>query len=346
MLTTGFSDEARKSLAEHLATLPESAWQRPRPSGTVRHEYPHGTPGRTRLDTVQKIRRDEDWQSEQADRDDTQKLLIYNELRKRGYDPFAERINVCGTILGKRVCKNESCGHSEVDTSNCNLYHLCPTCARIRSRKIAAELEAAVRSVKPVSGYSWKLLTVALKSNDSGPREALKKATGAFAKLWRNVLKAPLAGAFRSIEFGPLNGNVHVHCLYYGPWVEKRRLSEAWKRYTGDSYIVDVRRVDDKQADLAGAIQEVTKYVTKMADVSPPDLVDFWVAMRRRQMTQRYGVLRGMKSEREIEDTPEPCVKCGGVQFVYVHANWEVQCSPLSGRGPPGLSTLGTGRKR
>jgi hypothetical protein len=59
----------------------------------------------------------------------------------------------------------------------------------------------------------------------------------------------------------------------------------------------------------------MNKYVTKTADVSVEMLVDFYLAMKGRQTTQRYEQLRGiLKTEKQMFQ-PEPCTNCGCLVF-------------------------------
>jgi hypothetical protein len=297
----------------------------------------------SRLDKVQLTRHSEEWKNDQDARDTELKLKLHKELRRVGKEKEATRLNMCGNILGMKVCTK--CGHQHADVSQCMQWHLCPTCARIRSRKLQVELRDHVRGLKPISGYGWKLLTLPVKTDDKTYRAALAKAVEAFSQLNRMVLKKPGSAAFRSVEFGPLDGNVHVHCLYYGPRIPKQRIADAWLKYTGDSYIVDIRAVRDKKSGkileghnnvgLGDAIDECTKYVTKMAAVEPAKLVEFWLAMRGRRMTQRYGGLLGMRTEKQLLDQPDPCPMCAGFEFRYELPSPELRWRTLQERAPP-----------
>jgi len=55
-------------------------------------------------------------------------------------------------------------------------------------------------------------------------------------------------------------GTPHLHVLTRGDYIPQTWLSTAWKDLTG-SYIVHIRKIDQ----VAGAVLEVTKYLTKSA---------------------------------------------------------------------------------
>jgi len=158
--------------------------------------------------------------------------------------------------------------------------------------------------------YRWWLITLTKKTNGAHD-QAVENVSKAFPKLNRKHLKAPGAAAIRSIEFGPKNGNVHIHCLYFGPSVSENILRETWLELTQDSYIVHVAEVGkdkkldldgtiaevgkDKKLDLDGAIAEVTKYITKFTDSEPADIVRYEKALKGRHALQRYGTFRQKK---------------------------------------------------
>lgn len=77
--------------------------------------------------------------------------------------------------------------------------------------------------------------------------------------------------------------HVHLHVLCEGSFWDQREISREWHAVTGDSSIVDVRRVQD--GPLAAVY--VTKYVTKPADNS--------VFARREKLDEIICSLRGTK---------------------------------------------------
>ncbi len=297
------------------------------------------------LETVQKIRHEENWKDLRDLDDKAFKKRIYMRLETEdlhqylGFQEGAEheklyknairRLGTCGQVLGEKVCAD--CPPSEragrkVHKTFCGLYHLCPTCARIRSNALRRALERHVKTVKKVKGYSWKMLTLTVRTEPGRWESALRVCVDSFAKVWRMHLKAEGAGAFRAVEFGPLNGNIHVHVLYYGPWVKMSEVAPAWERYTGGSYVCEVHAIKDKKTgklaedeyNMEKAIAECAKYTTKMSEVEADELVRFWASIRGSHTTQRYGVLRGISTEKQIFETPM-CEVCGCTEFFYFY---------------------------
>ena len=97
---------------------------------------------------------------------------------------------------------------------------------------------------------------------------------------------------------------MHGHVLVEGKFIDQAGLSEQWHAVTGDSYIVDVRKIaeDDKIAPY------VAKYATKPlhGDVirSANHLDECICAVRGRRLVQPFGCWKGMG----LED-PEPAGK-------------------------------------
>jgi hypothetical protein len=154
------------------------------------------------------------------------------------------------------------------------------------------------------------MLTLPVKTDQDHAR-AVGRIGGHFARLWRSFLKCEGAAAFRSLEFGSLTGNVHLHVIYYGPYRRQAELSKRWHKITGDSYITHIKQI--KTADGVG---DVAKYAVKMFDTSAKKLVKFWQAVKGRQCTQRYGALRGLRGKPEIEYELE-CELCGSTRYHY-----------------------------
>lgn len=292
------------------------------------------------LDTVQKISQKEDWRNERDDLDKAFKAGVAKDLRTAGFSKQADRVGGCGVVMGRKVCTG--CADGTLHTSQCGQYHLCPTCARIKSQRLKIELGRHVKGVKQWRGHRWKFITLTVKTLPGQWAAALRVCVDSFSKVWKRQLRVPGAGAFRSVEFGPLNGNIHVHVLYYGPYINQGKLAKAWERYTGGSYRIKIKAVrEDKgkgklidpqhEIAFADAIEEVAKYSTKMGEVGPKKLVQFWASIKGSHMTQRYGVLRGIPTEKMIFETPT-CEVCGCTEFFYFYNDYSF--FPKGERGP------------
>ena len=143
----------------------------------------------------------------------------------------------------------------------CNMTKICPVCAKIERQQTVKEIRLYLQSIqqRPVYGSRLRHLVLPIKTSgcdEKGLRRTVERIWIAWRKLWRKDLKASGVGAKVFIEVGSKNGNVHMHILFYGPFIGQGRLSELWKEYTGDSNVVYI-------TEGSGAVQEVVKYVTK-----------------------------------------------------------------------------------
>ena len=307
----------------------------------------------TSLETVQPNRQPaqyEPWQQDQDKQAQAYNANTANLLRQKGLRNIAERLESCGTVFGYWACRHDGTPGRMVK-SFCGQDRLCPTCARIRRRRLIDEiLQCAGRiNSKPVAGFSWRTFTLPVKT-DRNYRAAAKTALNAFSKLWRQGLFKGGAGqpvaCLLHLENGPQTGNVHLHGLHYGPYVAQSELSVAWSKLTGSS-VVDVRAaVRSEGKDVVGevaehqlrqAIAESVKYLTKFSECSNERLVELWESNKGLKLFRRYGLFRTDVLNRwvpvalvYVESEPElVCAVCGRSHWAYVSLQ-------SAGRAPPG----------
>jgi hypothetical protein len=93
----------------------------------------------------------------------------------------------------------------------------------------------------------------------------------------------------------------HVHAI----WLCHERpdpfkLAREWKDITGDSFIVDVTRMDD--SDPVAAFCEVFKYALKFSDLADPDRLQAYRTLKGKRLQDSFGDLRGLNIEPEDSD--------------------------------------------
>jgi hypothetical protein len=127
--------------------------------------------------------------------------------------------------------------------------------------------------------------------------------------------------AFLEIKLSEKDGlwHVHLHCLVAGSWWDQREISREWHAITGDSSIVDVRRIHDAAGDAA----YVTKYVTKVLDASvyrdDAKMDEATIAFRGRRLCTTFGSWRGQQLDAEQTST-EQWHSVGRIETLFANA--------------------------
>jgi hypothetical protein len=84
---------------------------------------------------------------------------------------------------------------------------------------------------------------------------------------------------------------------------DQEQLAQEWHAITGDSFIVDVRPID--QADPVSGFIEVFKYAVKFSDQGPEDTVHAWETLRGRRLLASAGLFRGVVVPEDLTDSTE-----------------------------------------
>lgn len=206
-----------------------------------------------------------------------------------------------------RYCGTDSWIERSIDDPTqyrirCNRCHdrFCLPCGQERSRVIAHNVH------ERLDAKHARFVTLTLKSSGESLADLLDLLYTSFAKLRRTRLwsQTQVGGvAFLEIKWSEPTGrwHPHLHILTEGKYLAKQALSDAWKKATGGSFIVDVRKIHS--ADRAVAY--VVKYASKPSDPSilrmPDRLDEAIVALKGRMLCLTFGTWRGVK----LTDVPD-----------------------------------------
>lgn len=210
-----------------------------------------------------------------------------------------------------------------VKAHTCKKHLLCPFCARRRAAKMVEKnlpkIETALASQKALKPV---MITFTVKNGDN-LRERfnhIRKAVGRLMEKRRNCYKgqkwtefAKVAGGIASYEFTKYEDkgwhpHVHMICLLTD-WIDQKALSEEWHDITGDSFIVDIRRIKPRDGgaggvDIASGLLEVCKYALKFQDLTLPDTWHAFETLRTRRLVQGFGCLHGIEVPDKLLDDP------------------------------------------
>lgn len=211
--------------------------------------------------------------------------------------------------------------------NSCGQHLLCPFCAGIRASRSIQKYSERVdevlkkkRSLKPV------LITFTVLSGNNLEERALHLMNSfrTLIKRRQDYLKkgrgfnefCKIQGAMYSYEntYNEKTKEWHPHIHMFAlldDWIDQETLSETWHEITGDSFIVDIRRVKkDKEYGYSKAAAEVCKYALKFGDLS---VEQTWEAFKVLKGTRKvglrlsgaFGSLYGVKiPEKMTDDLP------------------------------------------
>jgi hypothetical protein len=116
-------------------------------------------------------------------------------------------------------------------------------------------------------------------------------------------------------------------------------LRDEWQAITGDSFIVDVRPID--QEDPASGFLEVFKYALKFSDMELEDTYRAFNVLQGRRLVASAGLFRGIVISSELTDESLDDLPFVELFFRYVHGagyalKTELRGSPEGGAKRPG----------
>lgn len=180
--------------------------------------------------------------------------------------------------------------------SYCHSRH-CAPCMRSKASLLAKNLKAKLDE-RPNELY--RFVTLTLKHSDTPLLDQIKRLYASFTKLrgydcWKRSQRG--GAACLEVKWDPetKQWHPHLHVICQGGYLCKETLSAAWHRATGDSFIVDIRRLDARK----DAAYYVAKYVTKGTNDDVWDHADaaaeFITATRGLRTCATFGCWRGYK---------------------------------------------------
>jgi len=205
-----------------------------------------------------------------------------------GENYFSFRCEKCGNLYRSHLtCKRRTC----------------QKCARVRSFQMV-EMYLPV-----VSCFQWAcLLTLTLKVVPNGNVQSeVDRIIASFRKLRRKSVWNAKDGiaSIEIVKKGDISWYVHLHALIDSKWMDQKDLSDIWLGITGDSSIVDIRRVKGERRQ---ALKEVLKYQTKIWELNEEDKEFVEKTFKHRRFIYTFGI----KKPEKPEFKGMKCKICGG----------------------------------
>jgi plasmid rolling circle replication initiator protein Rep len=230
-------------------------------------------------------------------------------MRKR-----ADRVERCAEFITAKMC--EACGKITRMRSTWCDDRFCPMCSERKSRAIAAQ---AMQVVPRLEGAPL-LLTLTVRNV---PGDQLDATIDGVQAAWRRMRK------LKDTERGMLSWartleityneqrddyHPHIHVIVYAADERMNKASfwgEIWRDAVKADYdpIIDVRPIEGAGGAIAGAVAEVSKYVTKVGKVLDlPDAIAeqvVWTlanALHRRRLRAYGGEWARIRREMKMAD--------------------------------------------
>lgn len=196
----------------------------------------------------------------------------------------------------------------------CMKHLLCPLCAIRRGSKA---LQRYLERFQVIQAQNPRLVPflVTLTVKD-GPdlAERFQHLHNAQRELWKRKQRGRgsvldgVAGAVWSYEVKRGNGSglwhPHLHMVALAEnQPDQEQLSREWHNITGDSYIVDVRPID--QDEPATGFMEVFKYAVKFSQQEPADTVHAFRTLSAKRLLGSAGLFRGVEIPEDLTDDAE-----------------------------------------
>jgi len=250
-----------------------------------------------------------------------------------------KRISDCGTWIAFR--NYYQIDENRVIKANfCKKHLLCNLCALRRSALQVQTFNKKLQSIfhedpdmVPV------LVTLTVKDGvsleerfrhiDSCSSHLIKKRRNAIDNSRENTVLRHVLGGAGSYEFKRGSGSgewhPHLHQVWLLPkgqfsftlrqrkkkmvWVPiefENALRDEWKAMTGDSFMVDVRRIElENDKDRFGALCEAFKYALKPGELTAEDQVEAAEVLQGRRLQRAFGNLYGVEINEDLVDTIE-----------------------------------------
>lgn len=261
----------------------------------------------------------------------------YGEAKRRALDiaeyidghsqRLAERVSRCGEYLLFRhyYTVDEVRLHA---AHFCKKHLLCPLCAIRRGAKAMQAYMPRYEAVLALRGHLRPFLITLTVKDGADLAERFEHLHDAQRELWmrkhrrRGSAVDGIDAAVWSYEVkrGAGSGAWHPHLHMVALACNQPSqglLSREWQAITGDSFIVDVRPIDEE--DPASGFLEVFKYALKFSDMTPADCYAAFRVLQGRRLVGSAGLFRGIEIPSTLTDEPLDDLPFVELFYRYLH---------------------------
>jgi hypothetical protein len=266
---------------------------------------------------------DDDWK-DFGFRSEVAQVLIDNRLEKKGY-----RYLDCGRKAVHLRCEGEE-HHEFCSPLHCDL-RFCPTCAPRIYAKLYAKHAPVLSFLKGHRrpGFRLREITLTVLNTGTLTRDMVKRCNLDAKKTLRQLMRGVKGwGAVWVDEVGFNNTNLHIHILFYGPYIEQSRLAAAWERVSGNT----IAWIERTRTNGRMALLHLLKYVSKPPSDDAKFLGLLEVAFHGNRRVHAVGLFYNFSADEEDSeaDHRNTCPLCGEN---LIRVSGKVQLSELKRKG-------------
>lgn len=217
-------------------------------------------------------------------------LLIYNYIHQAGGHDLSKQYSRCRTDAW--LVQHEETRELRVASRKCN-QRWCPMCQKTKRWIITNSVSEWTSSVK----YP-KFVTFTLKSQDTSLEFQIQRLYESFVamrrtKIWKQSVRGGVW--FFQLTMNKETGlwHPHIHVLVDSEYMKSKKLSEEWYRITCDSWIVDIRKVEDPEK----AAEYVARYATIPGEILKCTVrqgAAMVIGLKGRRMCGAFGTAKGL----------------------------------------------------
>lgn len=203
----------------------------------------------------------------------------------------------------------------------------CPACTYTCKHQLSVRVGEWVRLY---TSDNARLVTLTLRSSSDPLGDQLSRLQESFKKLrrhglWRKAVKFGKAIIEVTYNERTAQWHPHLHVIAVGYYIEQQQLSKAWMTATGDSGVVDIRKIKDGQ----GTGSYLGEYLGKPPEIKNERLAveilgEYYMAIRNRKMILSFGgapPLPDLPKSEEAPDEKDGWVPLGSLDDLFLRAD-------------------------
>jgi hypothetical protein len=222
---------------------------------------------------------------------------------------------------GAAMYHNSETGQLKVISGACNL-RFCPICARKRAFKVSRDIADWLANYD-----SPRFLTLTQKHSKDSLKYQIDRFQANWRKFYRSFeFKAHIEQAIWALQVTfnhkTKTWNPHIHILYKGEFWEKREIIRLWKRITGDSFIVDIESVNDREK----AVDYISRYVGRpcsLKDIPESKYSELYWGTKGRRLFGQVGNSKPKIIQPPIKLDKSKWVKLGSLKQMIQFSAWD-----------------------